>query len=175
MSIFSQLRRSRQLVKDQKLVEQQKSEAEKMKAPYKHVPTHAATDAFASAPPSWREADRVRIVEQNRRRSAMIASGHHMSMTPLPRVGSSLSHVSYPSDGVPHAGRLPRAYSYTAGSYPMGYGRDTAYSISGLGESHPGSVKGKEVITSGELETQRTSPTFGKGSSAASRISVAAY
>ena len=75
MSIFSGIRKSRRQAKEHnaKLAEQKKLEEEKV--PYKHVPTHAATDAFASAPPSWREADRTRIVEQNRRRSAMAASG----------------------------------------------------------------------------------------------------
>jgi hypothetical protein len=98
MSIFSSIRKSRQSAKEHsaKIAEQQKKESEAV--PYKHVPTHAALDAIASAPPSWREQDRDRIVEQNRRRSALPTQVHHASMPSIPRVGSSLSHVSYPAD-----------------------------------------------------------------------------
>ncbi|KAL7947881.1 hypothetical protein V8C42DRAFT_268311 [Trichoderma barbatum] len=166
MSIFSRMKKSRQQAKEHnaKLAEQEKKEVEK--TPYRHVPTHAASDAIASAPPSWREADRQKIQEQNRRRSAMAASGHHMNMPGVPRVGSSLSHVSYPTDksATPMV-RLPRAYSYTGVSpYSASYGRDVVHSMPDVGSqftAYAASAKGKEAVrvsVSG-YNTSRTSPT----------------
>ncbi|KAL6881934.1 hypothetical protein HDV57DRAFT_85712 [Trichoderma longibrachiatum] len=165
MSIFSRMRKSRQQAKEHnaKLAEQEKKETEK--TPYRHVPTHAATDAIASAPPSWREADRQKIQEQNRRRSAMAASGHHMNMPGAPRVGSSLSHVSYPTDKSATPMRMPRAYSYTGVSpYSASYSRDVAHSMPDVGSqftAYAASAKGKEAVrvsVSG-YSTPRTSPT----------------
>ena len=167
MSIFSHIRKSRQQAKEHndKVAEQKKKEAELTL--YKHVPTHAAIDAFASAPPSWRESYRSRIVEQNRRRSAMAASGHHMNMPGVPRVGSTLSRVSYPSEEA-NPMRMPRAYSYSGiSSYPdsarnshdMGYTTvDMAYLHPG---SHLGSLKGKEIPRS--FDSQRISPASSRG------------
>ncbi|KAL7916355.1 hypothetical protein GGI35DRAFT_35694 [Trichoderma velutinum] len=166
MSIFSRMKKSRQQAKEHnaKLAEQEKKEVEK--TPYKHVPTHAATDAIASAPPSWREDDRQKIQEQHRRRSAMAASGHHMNMPGAPRVGSSLSHVSYPTDksATPMV-RLPRAYSYTGVSpYSASYSREMAYSMPDVGSqfaAYAASAKGKEVVRVSVTgyNTSRTSPT----------------
>lgn len=161
MSIFNSIRKSRQQAKDHmsKLAEQKKKEDEK--EPYRHVPTHAASDAFAAAPPAWRETnDRPRIIEQNRRRSAMAASGHHMNMPSVPRVGSSLSYMSYPggpgaysaaaasssSAGAMMASssgrmRVPRSYSAAGISpYPDG-SRDIIYSIPDVAYSEPASLK----------------------------------
>lgn len=145
MSIFSSIRKSRQHVKEHnaKLAELKKHEEDA--TPYRHVPTHAASDAFASAPPSWREAaDRPRIAEENRRRSAMAANGHHMGMpTPnFPRVGSSLSYVSYPGQATSPgpsrlSGRMPRAYSYTGVSPYHDGSRDVIYSIPDVAQSEP--------------------------------------
>ncbi|KAK1255824.1 hypothetical protein MKX07_008083 [Trichoderma sp. CBMAI-0711] len=166
MSIFSRMKKSRQQAKEHnaKLAEQEKQEKTE-KTPYRHVPTHAATDAIASAPPSWREADRQKIQEQNRRRSAMAASGHHMNMPGAPRVGSSLSHVSYPTDKSATPMRMPRAYSYTGVSpYSASYSRDLAHSMPDVGSqftAYAASTKGKEAIrvsVSG-YSTPRTSPT----------------
>ncbi|KAM0258215.1 hypothetical protein ACHAQJ_003983 [Trichoderma viride] len=167
MSIFSRMRKSRQQAKDHnaKLAEQEKKE-EGGKVPYRHVPKHAATDAIASAPPSWRDDDRQKIQEQHRRRSSMAASGHHinMNMPGVPRVGSSLSHVSYPADknATPMV-RLPRAYSYTGVSpYSTGYGRDAAYSMPDVGSqftAYAASTKGKEAVRGSGYDTSRTSPT----------------
>ncbi|KAJ6447108.1 developmental regulator flbA [Purpureocillium lavendulum] len=169
MSIFSGIRKSRQQAKEHnaKLAEQKKLEQEKV--PYKHVPTHAATDAFASAPPSWREADRPRIIEQNRRRSAMAASGHHMNMPGVPRVGSSLSHVSYPGEDAAPTVRLPRAYSYNGVSPYVLQGRDVVYSVHDASFSQP-QLKGKEISRGAGYEQQRVSPTPSKGLSASTLI-----
>ncbi|KAG5981498.1 hypothetical protein E4U55_002875 [Claviceps digitariae] len=163
MSIFSSLRKSRQQAKEHnaKLAEQKKKEEAQI--PYKHVPTHAATDAFASAPPSWREADRPRIVEQNRRRSAMAASGHHMNMPGVPRVGSSLSRVSYPGEDLTPVIRLPMTYSYTGVSSHNPSARESREMIyPALQEMSymQASLKGKEVPRS--YDSQRISPTSSK-------------
>lgn len=166
------MRKSHQQAKEHnaKVAQQEKEEGEKV--PYRHVPTHAATDAIASAPPSWRDADRQKIKEQHRRRSAMAASGHHMNMPGAPRVGSSLSHVSYPTDksATPMV-RLPRAYSYAGVSpYSAGYSRDAAYSMPDVGSqftAYAASAKGKEAVrvsVSG-YNTPRTIPASSQGSS----------
>ncbi|KAJ6783220.1 hypothetical protein PWT90_01137 [Aphanocladium album] len=152
MSIFSNLRKSRQQAKEHnaKLAEQKKKDAQT--TPYRHVPTHAAADAIASAPPAWREVDdRPRIVEHNRRRSAMAAAGFSMNMPStttipaMPRVSSSLSYVSYPNNAAtPHVG-MPRAYSSSSIHHPYGQSRDVVYSIPAASVSQPSSWKGKEV------------------------------
>lgn len=162
MSIFSSIKKSRQSAKSHnaKIAEQKK--AEETAKPYRHVPTHAASDAIASAPPSWREADKVRIVEQNRRRSAMAASGHHMNMPGYPRVGSSLSYVAYPSDGTssPQVPPLPRAYSHTG--VPNFQGQ-AMYGVPQMAYSQPFSLKGKEVTRWPIYETPDQDPGYGKG------------
>ncbi len=145
MSIFSHIRKSRQQAKEHnaKVAEQKKRESTVL--PYKHVPTHAAADAIACAPPSWREqADRPRIAEQNRRRSAMAAAGYSMNMPGAPRVGSSLSHVSYPSGDATPVVRMPRAHSYN-NIYPYQGNRDVIYSMPDASMSQPTSWKGKDT------------------------------
>ncbi|KAL6893274.1 hypothetical protein GGI43DRAFT_424765 [Trichoderma evansii] len=168
MSIFSRLRKSRQQAKEHnaKVAEQEKKE--EVKTPYKHVPKHAATDAIASAPPSWREDDRQKIQEQNRRRSAMAASGHSMNMPGVPRVGSNLSYVSYPTDNnTTPTVRLPRAYSYTGVSpYTSNHSRNTVSSMPDVGSqfaAYAASTKGKEVARGSGYDTSRTSPTSSQG------------
>ncbi|ATY61594.1 hypothetical protein A9K55_007721 [Cordyceps militaris] len=152
MSIFSHLRKSRQQAKEHnaKLAEQKKKDAQAV--PYRHIPTHAASDAIASAPPAWREVnDRPRILEQNRRRSAMAAAGFSLS-TPstttipaIPRVTSSLSYVSYPSgEATPHVG-MPRAYSSSSVHHAYPPGREIVYSMPDAALSQPSSYKGKDV------------------------------
>ncbi|KAK5998712.1 hypothetical protein PT974_01094 [Cladobotryum mycophilum] len=171
MSIFSRISRSRQQAKEHnaKVAAQQKKED--VKTPYKHVPTHAASDAIASAPPSWRDSDRSRIQEENRRRSAMAASGHHMNMPGIPRVGSNLSHVSFPTDvNVNTTVRVPRAYSYTGMSpYSSHNGsRDVVYSLPDVTTAHYAtSSKGKEVSRQ-SYEAPRISPTYQKAESGSS-------
>lgn len=164
MSIFSHIRRSRQQAKEHnaRLAEQERKEHQKV--PYKHVPTHAASDAFASAPPSWRKADRQRIMEENRRRSAMAASGHHMNMPGVPRTGSSLSHVSYPGeDATPIVG-VPRAYSYNGVAPYADRNREVVYSVSDICYPQPTSFKGKDMVRALGHDGQRLSPTPSKGS-----------
>jgi len=147
MSVFSILRKGRQAAKEHsaKVAEQQKQE--EAKVPYRHVPTHAAVDALAGAPSSWKEEDRPRIMEQNRRRSELAAAGMGRGMptlvTPvhvgLPRTNSSLSHVSYPSAYASPVVNMPRNYSYHSMYLPR---NDVVYSVAeGVGVSS----KGKEA------------------------------
>ncbi|KAI1809331.1 hypothetical protein GGS20DRAFT_580790 [Poronia punctata] len=111
MSVFSVLKRGREQAKERKAVEKAKEESGKL--PYRHIPTHAAADALATAPASWKYDDRPKIREQNRRRTAMAASGMGNSGR-LPSVGSSLAYVSYPSAHANPVVPLPRHYSYSS-------------------------------------------------------------
>ncbi|KAI0114060.1 hypothetical protein GGR51DRAFT_476777 [Nemania sp. FL0031] len=111
MSVFSIIKRGRAQAKEHNAKQADKDKSEAVKLPYKHVPTHAATDALATAPASWKHDDRSKIREQNRRRSAMAANGSHGG---LPRVGSTLSHVSYPSVYANPVVPLPKNYSYSS-------------------------------------------------------------
>ncbi|KAL2023090.1 hypothetical protein VTK56DRAFT_4000 [Thermocarpiscus australiensis] len=149
MSVFSMIKKGRQAAKEHRAVQAEKEKKEAEKPPYRHIPKHAAIDALSGGPAGWREHDRRRIVEQNRRRSAMTASGLGMSgvMTPvhmgIPRVHSSLSHVSYPSGYASPIVQLPRNYSYS--SMTPGWthqGGETSYSPMDMGGM---SLKGKEV------------------------------
>lgn len=163
MSIFSHIRRSRQQAKDHNAKVAKQQEKEDDNIPYRHVPTHAATDAIASAPPSMREADRPKIKEQNRRRSALVAAqGLNVNLSQSHRVGgSSLSHVSFPSgEATPVVPRMPRAYSYNGYSNE----RQGLYSVPDVALSQPTSLKGKEVDRTLYGGSPHISPSSSKGS-----------
>lgn len=164
MSMFSMIKRGRQAAKEHRAEQAKKEKEEAQKPPYKHVPKHAAIDAMSGGPGGWRENDRAKIVEQNRRRSAMTASGVGMSgmITPvhagMPRVHSSLSHVSYPSAYASPVVQLPRGYSYS--SMPAGWTphvREMTYSPIDAGSISP---KGKEVERI--VDSSRTSRSSSK-------------
>lgn len=83
MSIFSKLRRAKQAADSQK--DKRAATTEKPKAaPYKHIPTHAASDALLGAPATWREQDKKAIKKEHQRRSQ-----YNLSRNP-----SSLSNVT---------------------------------------------------------------------------------
>ncbi|ROT39414.1 hypothetical protein SODALDRAFT_339744 [Sodiomyces alkalinus F11] len=158
MSVFSSIRKARSHAKEHKKIQTEQEQKEKEShVPYRHVPTHAASDALTNAPPSWRVDDRGKIVEQNRRRSAMAASGMNMRMPgPPPRIASSLSHVSFPAANANPVGNLPRTYSYTGVPPAPGwgdYGSDAVYSSS---------LKGKDVERPTRFDFGRTSSLSGK-------------
>jgi hypothetical protein len=169
MSVFSKIKRSRQQAKEHNQKEAEKAQKEAAHAPYRHVPTHAAIDALSGAPPSWKHDDRAKIVDLNRRRSAMAASGRDMrmpgppSLAGLPRVASSLSHVSYPSLHANPSGYMPRAYSYT-GVPPV-----PSWPDRGVDMMFPGSdgltpsLKGKELERLPMSESGRQSAASSKG------------
>ncbi|KAK1531164.1 hypothetical protein CPAR01_10813 [Colletotrichum paranaense] len=168
MAVFSLFKKSRQQAKEHKQKQAEKA-AEAPKQPYKHIPTHAAIDALAGAPSAFKHEDRPRIMEQNRRRSAMAASGlSRMPGPSLPRVSSSLSHVTYPSAHASPMGTMPRAYSYSGGPPPMPYWQErNTNSIYGVPDgsriSLKGSLKGKEVDRS--YASGRNSPSSIKAES----------
>lgn len=179
MSVFSLIKRSRQAAKEENAKKAEKEKAE-AKVPYKHVPKHAAVDALLGGPTGWKEADRVRIMEENRRRSAMTANGMGMPSglsTPVhagvfTRENSSLTHVSYSAPSgyatpIPH---IPRAYSYH-GPTPgwSHHGGEISYlSIDMAGAASSGtSLKGKEK------EVRRPRLDSGRNSRSSSRFSAA--
>ncbi|KAJ4416444.1 hypothetical protein N0V85_002278 [Neurospora sp. IMI 360204] len=179
MSVFSLIKRSRQAAKEQNAKKAEKDKAE-AKVPYKHVPKHAAVDALMGGPTGWKEADRLRIMEENRRRSAMTANGMGMPSglsTPVhagvfTRANSSLTHVSYsnPSGSATPVPHIPRAYSYH-GTTPgwSHHGGEISYlSIDMAGAASSGtSIKGKEK------EVRRPRLDSGLTSRSSSRLSAA--
>ncbi len=84
MSIFSKLRRAKQAADNQKEKNNAAAEAKPKPAPYKHIPTHAASDALLGAPAGRSEEDRKAIQAQHQRRSQ-----YNLSRNP-----SSLSNVT---------------------------------------------------------------------------------
>ncbi|KAJ9143961.1 hypothetical protein NKR19_g6623 [Coniochaeta hoffmannii] len=167
MSVFSMIKKGRQAAKEHAAKQAEKQKAEAAKPPYKHVPKHAASDAISTGPSGYREADRPKIMEQNRRRSMMTASGLGMSgtSTPVhvgfPRVNSALSHVSYPAAYASPVVQMPRAYSYT--SVQPGWSNHGGEVVYTPMESSSGSVKGKEVERV-MVDSGRASRTSSKGS-----------
>lgn len=95
MPLLSVIRRGREQAKERKEKDEAKTKGDTPKVPYRHVPTHAAIDAMSGAPNTIKEYDRAKILEQHRRRSFINASG--VGKKNMPRLGSSLSVVSYPS------------------------------------------------------------------------------
>lgn len=84
MSIFGKLRRAKQAADDQKDKKAAAADPKPKPAPYRHVPTHAATDALLGAPATWREEDKKAIQAQHQKRSQ-----HNLTRNP-----SSLSNVT---------------------------------------------------------------------------------
>lgn len=171
--MFSFIRRGRQAAKEAKAQKAEKEKKEADKPPYKHIPKHAAIDALSGGPAGWREDERQKIIHQNKRRSAMTASGvgmtgmmtpvHSGTMTPIhpgamtpihtgamtpvhpgmPRVHSTLSHVSYPATSASPVVQFPRSNSYS--SVPSGWnyqGGEMSYTPVDMNGT---SYKGKEV------------------------------
>ncbi|KAI8635330.1 hypothetical protein F5Y19DRAFT_7513 [Xylariaceae sp. FL1651] len=173
MSVFSIIKRGRAQAKEHGAKQVEKVKDEAVKLPYKHVPTHAAIDAMATAPASWKHDDRPKILEQNRRRSAMASSG--TSLSGLPRVGSSLSCASYPPVYANPVVPLPKNYSYSSipsswrekmGNTPEGVEGLDYFSQPGV---YRGKGKGKEVVprfivgaASPMLSSGRASPLSGR-------------
>ncbi|KAI1108695.1 hypothetical protein F5Y14DRAFT_456764 [Nemania sp. NC0429] len=178
MSVFSIIKRGRAQAKEHSAKQTDKDKDETVKLPYKHIPTHAATDAIATAPASWKQDDRSKIREQNRRRSAMAANG--MSHSALPRVGSSLANVSYPSVYANPVVPLPKNYSYSSissawrermPSTPEAYEGEYYFSYPGDRKG-----KGKEIMPSsfmvGTGGTESPVLSSGRTSPLSSRVPV---
>lgn len=75
MSIFSKIKDAKQAANRHKASEAVARhvpvETKATEIPYRHIPTHAAVDAFSGAPSSWKEEDRSAIKAQNKRRTMM--------------------------------------------------------------------------------------------------------
>ncbi|KAI4602961.1 hypothetical protein KJ359_008182 [Pestalotiopsis sp. 9143b] len=97
MSVFNVMKKGREQAKQHNANEAEKAKEAAVKAPYKHVPTHAATDALSGAPANWQEDYRRRIKEQNQKRNSRVSTPEP-GRGNMPRVSSSLSNVSYPPD-----------------------------------------------------------------------------
>ncbi|OTA99582.1 hypothetical protein M426DRAFT_255196 [Hypoxylon sp. CI-4A] len=110
MPVFSLIRRGRAQAKEHNAKQADKEKEEAVKLPYRHVVTHAAADALSGVPSSWKHVDRPRIMEQHKRRTAMV--DNETNMAGMPRVGSSLSYVSYASVYATPVVPLPRNYSH---------------------------------------------------------------
>ncbi|KAI1779778.1 hypothetical protein F4818DRAFT_153067 [Hypoxylon cercidicola] len=141
MSVFSLIKRGRAQAKEHNAKKAEKAKEEAVKLPYKHVVTHAALDALSGTPSGWKHADRPKIMEQNKRRTAMVAS--EANLAGMPRVGSSMSYVSYASVYATPVVPLPKNYSY--GNIPSSWREQ----LGGPQEGHdyfsqPKSAKGKE-------------------------------
>ncbi|CAJ2501517.1 Uu.00g043700.m01.CDS01 [Anthostomella pinea] len=160
MPTFSFMKQTRMELKERKAMQAEKAKEEPPKKPYKHVPTHAAVDAIATAPASWKHDDRPRIMEQNKRRSAMAAGG--MNLGGLPRVGSSLSYVSFPSAYATPVVSRPKNYSYS--SIPSSF-RESVANTHGDGDylSQPVSVKGKERAVGPRFTIGTETPLMSSG------------
>jgi hypothetical protein len=94
MSIFGKLRRAKQAADTQK----DKNAAKAEPAPYKHIPTHAATDALLGAPATWREQDRKAIQAQHQRRSAYNLSRNPSSLSNVTTLNRDQSFTSAGTD-----------------------------------------------------------------------------
>ncbi len=113
MTLFGRIKSSRQAAKEHrdkelnskvKAIQQEKESGESpaAKAPYKHIPKHAAVDALNGAPPSWNHMDGFKIREEHRRRSQLILdrqqsaiSLRHASVL-LATTGQPASQISSP-------------------------------------------------------------------------------
>ena len=84
MAIFSRLRKAKQAADNQKGKMAATAESKPPAAPYKHIPTHAASDALLGAPATWREQDKKAIQDQHLKRA----------QSNLARNRSSLSNVT---------------------------------------------------------------------------------
>lgn len=158
MSVFSLIKRGRAQAKEHNSKKVEKAKDEAVKLPYQHVVTHAALDALSGAPSGWKDTDRARIMEQNRRRNAMAASEGNLAG--LPRVGSSLSYVSYASVHPNPVVPLPKNYSYS--SIPSSWREQWGSPRDGHDYfGQPKSSKGKEAeyIHPLAASVSRSSPT----------------
>ncbi|KIN07749.1 hypothetical protein OIDMADRAFT_109346 [Oidiodendron maius Zn] len=105
MSVFSKIRHSRKAAKEHKVKAAEK-EAAATVLPYKHVPTHAAIDALNGAPSSWKSEDLSKIKEHHKRRSQMVISRTHSTLSTT----SYMNAAAGPSTQGPPP--LPQAYTY---------------------------------------------------------------
>ena len=158
MSIFSQMKRARQH-KEQSPKPSERNDEKPI--PYKHIPTHAASDAITGSPASWDAKERSKIREENRKRSAMAAAqahAYHMNMPGAPQGGSGSSSNAFTSGDVTPMVPTPGTISWSMPNYNR-YSDEESYT-----QSH--SLKGKEVDRRGAcyFDIPPGSPSSSKGS-----------
>ena len=123
MSIFSKIKGAKKAAKDHKQAQNGAApETVDKPVPYKHVPTHAAIDAMAGAPASYKEADRLEIKATNEKRRSMLAQSNSSGVSsPLHRNSSygSTSNYSY-SRPMPSRLEARRSYGASGGYYNGG-------------------------------------------------------
>lgn len=167
MSIFSQMKRAHKH-KEQGLKPVEQSHEKP--SSYKHIPTHAASDAITGSPASWDAKERSKIREENRKRSAMAAAqahAYHMNMPSAPQGGSGSSSVAYTSGEVTPMVPPPGAISWNVPNYSNPYSDEDPY-------TRPSSHKGKEVDRRGAcyFDSPHGSPSSNKGSFQAAQTSA---
>ncbi len=177
MPLFSVIRRGREQAKAQQAKDAAKAKGEDTaKVPYKHIPTHAAIDAMYGAPNAFKEFDRAIILEQNRRRSAMSSNG--ASIKSMPRHGSSLSAVSYPSS------KATPVISRTGSFNNMPINPRLRANINTTYTSYPRSLKGRgrevvplisSTVATPVLASDRTGMLVGKGNAPSPGLLVACH
>ena len=88
--MFSKFRNVKKAADKQKSALQASADARPPPAPYKHIPTHAASDSLACAPPGWRQdEDKKSIQAHHRRRNGMSRSTNGRSLvTTVHRAGN---------------------------------------------------------------------------------------
>jgi hypothetical protein len=159
MSIWGKLRRAKRAADEQKDKNSSAADSKAKPAPYRHVPTHAASDALLGAPATWREEDKKAIQAQHQRRSQV-----NMSRNP-----SSLSNVT----------TLNRDQSFTSKDYVHGmpdyrnhYPRDRTSTIS---VPRKGQLTSNPSTTRSSLRSQFSPPeqSFGHSTVRRNRFEVA--
>ena len=128
MSIFSKIKGAKKAAKDHKQAQQGAGAAPEIvdkPIPYKHVPTHAAIDAMAGAPASYKEADKAEIKATNEKRRSMITQNSSAASTTLNTTlnhNSSYGSTSNFSYSRPMPPRLEqrRSYGASGGYYSNG-------------------------------------------------------
>lgn len=135
MSIFSKLRRAKQAADSQKEKNNAAGESKPKPAPYKHIPTHAASDALLGAPAGRRDEDRKAILAQHQRRSQSILSRNPSSLSNVTTLNRDQSFTSreYVHGGTDQGKNGPRDFGLASNVPRMGHltspGAPTASSL----------------------------------------------
>ncbi|SPO05984.1 uncharacterized protein DNG_08673 [Cephalotrichum gorgonifer] len=182
MSILSFFKRGRRQAKENPKKQAEERRNEDPKPVYRHAPTHAAADALAGTPHTWRPEDRARILEESRRKSAL-AMGSVETTEPnsgMPRASSRLSTVMYLTD---HANPMVATQRPQPSQGRQSHGMST-----GAADSPPeqpftleaprprmSTLKGKDAARVASLVSSGTPPERarrGNGSAASSSLSI---
>ena len=93
MSMFGRLRKAKKAGHERKSESSTATDSQTKPTPYRHVPTHAACDSLACAPPGWKEVeDRKSIQAQHERRSEMSRSTSGLSVVTTMHRGDSYNY-----------------------------------------------------------------------------------